>query len=89
VDIRTRHVRDVHPPYAAPVVVGMTRTIKVCPECDSSDIQVRVGGIWRDNKSGYTCMECDAHFDDAKEREEYNSPVLTGLAKKLDEYDKH
>jgi len=61
----------------------MTEKINACPECDSSQVEVRTGKRGQVER-GYYCTGCHARFVDPVRRERYGQHVSrSGLAAKL------
>lgn len=62
----------------------MTRTVKACPECDTTQINRRSRDVW---EHSYLCQQCGEEFDDPTVREpNIGASVVatTGLARELE-----
>lgn len=71
--------------------MSQTRTVLVCPECGSSDVERNMTRGIRPKAGGrYRCkqLDCKAAFDDPDERETTRKrDAKYGLAKRLEEMD--
>lgn len=63
----------------------MTRTIKVCPDCDSSNIRKQTGR-WG-GKNRYYCNGCNQPVEKPKVREPLSQGTRSGLSKQLADMD--